>query len=1693
MRDDDNLEPNNDSEENLPTENMSEENDTEQNESMSKNLSRKKIQEKLSKSVTKNAAQKSLIKALLPILTWVLVFIIILIIIIGIVLFFITMPGMVIEQIKELAKDVGNTVASWFGEDTTKQVEKVDINKTLDYLEQMGYDLKGYGFLTKYLGEEEGNKDGDNDGVIRYESDEEIQEDERAGKIEEGTKEIGDIREAESDFVKSYLISDNYVYTIKNFNMTSNGWFLGALEHLASFFTGGQSNQYWSRGMINIWFDNGTIGQRDGYYSVYDLGSIKIDPEKKTMEIKRGWFNNAMTYKLDGWTGRYGMPIDFLLSVHVATMMPDLSYDMATGFETVIELYLHGLSGEGNTANAFYKSGQKYVSYVDILDIVSSKRGGVAGTLDALIVNSEEAMSVLKELGISSPENCTETPKCSDSDDTDTEACSECESFVEKLYSELKGVDDQDFKTYQPYIAKVTDHWYRDVYFVINEEDEVVENDYDYEALMKERWTLYETYTEDEVGDDKSKIGEYKLYEINDDGTYKEENGQPKLFDGTQEDAERENIKVVKRAKRSKIKDIAEDINWNEVQGSNAFSAYAGSGTTETGDYELAYPDLSQEDSEYEIKKKIYVKLSSAGSVKQTGEGQRVETNSKIKKMFLQNKYFRYDGSSETAEVIAELRKEITDKYNSENNKKLENYYGPVEGIASIDEEEVKVDFTDVKKKIDEKEEQVSDYSGTVSLNQDSLNAFSMLENEHTLDADYIYRDFKELIVELGYFKKEELTDETPRLLEFLVPDIGSYMYPERSIDKNENEYGTMIHSKGDIDANKKYKLQELIKQMEEEEGEPDSSGQEDEVVVNEFSSDVVSPDTASPDTTSPDTTSSDTVRGLGAMMGTGKNISISEVGAIDEVTRTVEEVSLDEFLETTREMCEYINEVGYDYCVYATDAGRVNASGKVQHCYHKQVHGNPCFLGKTFEISQQSVSKHNFCCATLISWALQNVGVMPDSAHLDGAEGLATWIQDNLDPEIIEIGEPLEAGDILCYDGHIDMVGMELGGGEFEKYNGGHYVIVGAQEYTGTSAIQKISGWPGGKIKFALRLNWGNRKKGERYEGYLGNEAVVSPVTGILLEYGTYDDKSVDSVSGEQYRVNVDLKYPSTVLNVNDETQTTTEPNANGQTQNQTTEPQTGETQVDKVGYAKILVLDSENYKKLENEMISHPGCRWGGGTFLNENGTYRDIDNLEVNQIKDKEKGWSDIDKTLYGYKEFAERYEEAGIAGYVVYIDGFKCELPDENFNNEDKSQLEHDTPQGKELEKESFKVTTIGNFNSNGQIDDKKELLDSLYEADEEYKLASERATKKLQAETYVKNESIPSFCFEDTTSDEEDKDIIVIKEGTVLGRTITDKELIVDYRGQNYYDFRKRFKNQGNEKDKIGQTGVETTTEEPEEKPDKIIGNYIRIIMRDLDKTVVENVEDYMKLDENVDESLGSIEKLMYWQAMEPEGFFYDLSPDGPKNLENKEHVCRRDNPSDKYGHDYAVCDGGVGELNLCPGIFLGRKGQAPTSIGQYFIEVTGKSPIIMYESWCTGEQMLDIYYKELMGEAEFLKNNLKNVELKEDKLYAMIDVAYAGTGILLNSHILDIIDDGQTPTMEQFVNTIRNTSYWDLNAKGCERRRMCDYYIYTEGKYGVGVYNKKDEIEEYYEFTSETPFQDLMRDINGAEKRTFNH
>ena len=254
------------------------------------NVAKKKVQERLSKSLKKNVAKQSLMKVLMPILIYAIAFIMILIIIIGIILFLITMPGMVMDQLKAFARQVGDAVSSWFGSDSTTQVNDEDVYETLDYLEQMGYDLKGYGFLTDYVGE-------DDDGVERDEDDDTISK-------------------AESDFIVTYLVSDNYVYTIKNFNLVADNALIGLGQHIASLFTGGESNKHWSRGMLEIYLDGGNLGAEAEYYDVYKLGYVKSDPESKTLEIKRGWFNNSIKYNLDGWTGRDFFLIEYFLLVH---------------------------------------------------------------------------------------------------------------------------------------------------------------------------------------------------------------------------------------------------------------------------------------------------------------------------------------------------------------------------------------------------------------------------------------------------------------------------------------------------------------------------------------------------------------------------------------------------------------------------------------------------------------------------------------------------------------------------------------------------------------------------------------------------------------------------------------------------------------------------------------------------------------------------------------------------------------------------------------------------------------------------------------------------------------------------------------------------------------------------------------------------------------------------------------------------------------------------------------------------------------------------------------------------------------------------------------------------------------------------------------------------------------------------------
>ncbi len=1484
-----------------------------------RNMAKKELNKKAKKEVTKNvakgAAKKSMLAALGPVIAYGAIIILAIIVIVGVVVFLMTMPGMVMAQLKKLAYNIGSGIANYFGSDETYQkVDDNEINILLDYLEEMGYDLKGDGFLTNY--KTAGDLDGgdyldEEQGVTRYSEDTEVT---ISGETQ--TRPEESIKKAESEFLFMYTVSDNYVYTVKNFNMTTynsgDPWYkqvFGTLQaafgriadhSIIGFFHSFAED--WGKGMIALYHEKGgNVGLEGDFYedTWFGLGdNISLDYDKRLLKIKRGLFGKTYEYKLEGWTGRYGVPMDFLLAVHSGTMMPDLAFDLATSFPTEVRILLH-----------------------------------------------------------------------------------------------KKNEDDDQ---YLPYISKVVNHWYRDVYFV-KEDKPFIQTDEEYEDLMKERWTLYETHNSGKLN------GEYKLYAIAPTGEYatdpsqirnydkangkfKVENGLY-LFEGTIDEAQELDLAVTKKAIAVDFSDQEyEDIGWTNENKGGIWVAYEVDG----------------------------------GKVKQVGEGMRTETNPLIKQMFLYNTYFRYDGTDSAAEAITKLRNENNLPYGA-----LDRTYDLSNGYEVLENQTTEVQLDGGGTKTYSMKD-VSTKLGREVLNQDSTNIFSMMENTHTIDADYIYKDFKELVVELGYFTKEELTDETPRLLAWVIPDVGSYGFPKRFLDKKENDFGTLSHSR------QEYKVY-------------------DKTIGNK--SGTIEGQTEGyrlPPATSSDASDEwELVDGTYAPGGTNFASTMGGNPGYYICNLEYEGITYEVWQDATSMCTRY----AFAFLASVYDCNDLTFSAIVDHD-----HGIPIDNG----VQENGIGGDVWKEHANITGTYYNYG----SASMD-VESMVTSIM-----EALESGIP-----VYFYSGYgssagrhaVDLLGI-LDNGKILMYNpagtaASAYNIkngVGNMyEYgdsgdaeenirtlvSGTSpSVSGGSTWVIGYFIPDESPSGKKKKQGPKpYVGYEGNEAVVSPVTGILLDYGTYDNTSVDE---KDERTNVDIKNGVHLV---------------GSEENIALESET--PVVDKVGYAKILVLDAKNYRKLEQ----YTGSNWAdeNNSLVNKNyttGTARRIlDDPTLTCIEDltDDGKWDALNKMVYGYKEFVEKYEEGGIAGNIVYIDGFMCKDVDKTVDD-----VETQIPAGDDITIDSF---------DNTELEDKTSWRPSSYKKSDEYKAIQKSVTERIKVEEKLKDEAPSSY-----TLNANGQKLIFIKEGTVLGRTMTDKELLeAPYlrNGQfgTYESIRKADE---------GKTDDEETS-------DRVIGNYLRIIFRDKEDTVIENVEDYMKLDEYTGDDLaniGKIEEFMYWQAKEPEGFEYVLNGQQSYALVESGGRSRRDNPSDKYGHDYGIDNGGADDDNLCPGMWMD-----PGSSGRpIFEKVTGQTPV-RYETFATGEQLLDIYTQELEVNMEEVRKEYPITESLDDedtRMFALMDVMYAGG----NNFKIGTIDDKLLAgdldlTREDFLSNCTNENpFYRQNANGFTRRRLHDFYMYTEGYYCHDIYDTQGtEITQRWEFNSDTPFQDLMMDEEGAE------
>lgn len=597
-------------------------------------------------------------------------------------------------------------MACLLGEDTSTQFEDIEIYNVLNYLDEMGYDLKGYGFVTEFLVDP--NTEYDRGTVEGEDVPETERKSTKDGVIRDGNNKV---ITGVSDFIEMYLISENYMYTIKNSNTATEHWWEALGDHIASLFTDDLSNK---RGMLVFFHDDGTIGgSTDNAYDSFERGYIKF--EDKKLLIKKGWTNSAMSYSLDGWTGRYGMPVDFLLTVHLATQMPDLAYDMATSFETEIKILLH--RSQGSIFGSYNGSNGMVDSNV-VEGTINAFQGGnfitrLWNNADNLNINAEEATKLI-ELGIiptmhtpkeegAEVEEGDETVYCgceisSDEDSNDIVTVgSDCEKFWKFALKHLKKPNDFNYDTYIPYIENVTNHWFRDVYFITNEDfnEEFVNYDYQYELITGERWTMYETDSN----------GDYVYYVMNEDGSTSDEiytgkviSGEFALTDanGNMQKDEEGNIiterlanrgedgtLVVKKAKTINLEDQYEDLGWNIIDSSKGIYSAYDLKEGDSDEYQEMYTEEEKAEKagngadagwKMDVLNNISVHVT-LPSVTQTGEGLRTETNPKIKKMFMANNYFKYDGSRQTAEIIYALREASGVGYGAIEDDKLDNTY----------------------------------------------------------------------------------------------------------------------------------------------------------------------------------------------------------------------------------------------------------------------------------------------------------------------------------------------------------------------------------------------------------------------------------------------------------------------------------------------------------------------------------------------------------------------------------------------------------------------------------------------------------------------------------------------------------------------------------------------------------------------------------------------------------------------------------------------------------------------------------------------------------------------------------------------------------------------------------------------------------------------------------------------------------
>lgn len=327
--------------------------------------------------------------------------------------------------------------------------------------------------------------------------------------------EVGEVKWIDSEFLRAYLMSDYRTYMF--YDGKSMNWFDRVIAGLTSdeaLYTES------ANGLINI--DTKIVESVEGdneedNIENYD-GDIHLVRGEKKLYISPGKeveeYEPDYIYDLNGWAGKYGKPLEFSLTLHLATMSPDFTYAVAIGDErlaTKVNIkfyqtkYSRRLLKDGQDAEEYYyniivekknrienmiKTFEKLINITNNATTMTEEEKDEWRQVHAEYFSNKVSMTVevtdLEESNqfcenlyeildnvddfLASVEKDEYTPS-SNPGYSDVEELST--DFFENIYEDMQKLNSviwynsehANLSLYIPYIKSVDDHWYRDLDF----------------------------------------------------------------------------------------------------------------------------------------------------------------------------------------------------------------------------------------------------------------------------------------------------------------------------------------------------------------------------------------------------------------------------------------------------------------------------------------------------------------------------------------------------------------------------------------------------------------------------------------------------------------------------------------------------------------------------------------------------------------------------------------------------------------------------------------------------------------------------------------------------------------------------------------------------------------------------------------------------------------------------------------------------------------------------------------------------------------------------------------------------------------------------------------------------------------------------------------------------------------------------